>query len=195
MYVHVLGNNRIFWIQRGFIWMEIVVLLILILHHVQWYFSYTVTGHKYIRTAIFMPGLKGPPGHLVIGSSVRPSVCLSARNSVLLTNKVQYLKFGWWHSNQTWTVSSSMGSSHLTDITCPWGGRGQNIGLRDFCHTCISTLLLPGAFYLLLSNTITCKCNETQNLYACCCCLSILIVCLFVFNFYFILIFELFNFL
>ena len=28
-----------------------------------------------------------------------------------------------------------MGSSHFTDIICPWGmGRGQNVGLRDFCH-------------------------------------------------------------
>ena len=33
--------------------------------------------------------------------------CLSVRNSVPLSNKVQYLKFGWWYSNQTWTVSSS----------------------------------------------------------------------------------------
>ena len=67
-------------------------------------------------------------GHLVIRSSVRPSVCpsicLSVRNSVPLTNKVQYLKFGWWYSNQTWTVASSMGSSHFTDITCPWGWGG-----------------------------------------------------------------------
>ena len=37
-----------------------------------------------------------------------------------------------------------MGFSHFTDITCPWGvGRGQNVGLRDFCH--ILTLLPPGA--------------------------------------------------
>ena len=26
-----------------------------------------------------------------------------------------FLKFGWWYSNQTWTVSSSMGSSYFTD--------------------------------------------------------------------------------
>ena len=44
---------------------------------------------------------------------------------------------------QTWTVSSSMGFSHFTDIPCPWGwGRGQNVGIRDFCH--ILTLLPPG---------------------------------------------------
>ena len=52
---------------------------------------------------IFMPGLKGPPGHLVIGSSVclsfHLSVRLSVRLSVLLTHKVQYLKFGWWYSH------------------------------------------------------------------------------------------------
>ena len=36
-----------------------------------------------------------------------------------------------------------MGSSHFTDIPCPWGGAGQNVRLRDFCH--IWTLLPPGA--------------------------------------------------
>ena len=80
-------------------------------------------------------------GHLVTGSSVRPSVrlfvrpsvCLSVRNSVPLTNKVQYLKFGWWHSNQTWTVASFMGSSHFTDITCPWGlGGVKMLDLKIF---------------------------------------------------------------
>ena len=99
----------------------------------------------------YAPGLKGPPGAssvwIVCPSvrpSVRPSVSLSVRNSVPLINKVQYLKFGWPYSNQTWTVSSSKGSSHFTDITCPWGvGRGQNVGLRDFCHSL--TLLPPGA--------------------------------------------------
>ena len=35
-------------------------------------------------------------------------------------------------TNQTWTVSSSVDSSHLTDITCPWGWWSQNVGLRDF---------------------------------------------------------------
>ena len=56
---------------------------------------------------------------------VRPSVCLfvclsvrsSDRNSVPLTNKVQYLKFGWWCNNQTWPVSSSMGSVYIS-TTC-----------------------------------------------------------------------------
>ena len=81
----------------------------------------------------YAPGLKGLPGassNQIVRLSVRLSVCLSicpsVRYSVPLTNKVQYLKFGWWYSNQNWTVSSSMGSSHFTDITCPWGwGRGQ----------------------------------------------------------------------
>ena len=90
----------------------------------------------------YAPGLKGPPGassnwidHLFVcpsvclsvRPSVRLSVCLSVRpsvrNSVPLTNKLQYLKFGWWYSNQTWTV----GSSHFTDITCPWGWGGVKI--------------------------------------------------------------------
>ena len=74
----------------------------------------------------YAPGLKGLPGHRID----RPSV----RNSVPVTNtsKLQYLKFGWWYSNQTWTVSSSMGSSHYIDIKCPWGGAGSNVGPRDF---------------------------------------------------------------
>ena len=41
----------------------------------------------------YVPGLKGPPG-ASSNRIVRPSVCLSVRNSVPLTNKVQYLKFG-----------------------------------------------------------------------------------------------------
>ena len=58
------------------------------------------------------------------------SNCLSVRkmsnrlffsNSVLLTYKVQFLKFGWWYSNQTWTVSSSKGCLHFPDIISPWG--------------------------------------------------------------------------
>ena len=59
----------------------------------------------------YAPGLKGPPGASsvwIVRLSVRPSVCLSVcpsvRNSVPLTNKVQYLKFWWSYSIQTWTV-------------------------------------------------------------------------------------------
>ena len=99
----------------------------------------------------YAPGLKGPPGaccNRIVRLSVRPSVCLSVRNSVPLSNKVQYLKFGWWYSNQTWTVSPSMDCSHFTDIPCPWGWGGvKNVGLGDFCH--ILTLLLPGASVFL----------------------------------------------
>ena len=77
---------------------------------------------------------KSVGGHLDFGSSACPSVYPFVRNSVPLTNKVQYLKFGWSYSNHTWTVSSSMGSPHFTDILCPKGkvGRGQNVGLRYF---------------------------------------------------------------
>ena len=86
----------------------------------------------------YAPGLKGPPGassNQIVRLSVCLSVRLSVRNSVPLTIKVQYLKFGCWYNYQTWTVSSSKGCSHFTDITRPWGlGRGQNVGLRDFCH-------------------------------------------------------------
>ena len=93
-------------------------------------FSY---DHKCpLCVCFYAPGLKGPPGassNRIVRPSVLLFVCLfvcpSVRNSVPLTNKVQYLKFEWWYSNQTWTVSSSMGSSHFTDISCPWGGAGS----------------------------------------------------------------------
>ena len=68
----------------------------------------------------YAPGLKGPPGASSVWI-VCPSVCPSVRNSVPLINKVQYLKFGWSYSNQTWNVSSSKDCSHFTDITCPFG--------------------------------------------------------------------------
>ena len=90
------------------------------------------------RDNFYAPGLKGPPGASsvwIVRLSVRPSVCLSVclsvcpsvRNSVPLINKVQYLKCGWSYSNQTWTVSSSKGFSHFTDIPCPWGLGGVKI--------------------------------------------------------------------
>ena len=119
----------------------------------------------------YAPGLQGPPGassNRIVRPFVCPSVCPSVRNSVPLLNKVQYLKFGWWYSNQTWTVSSSIGSSHFTDIpSWEWGGQGQNEGLRDFCH--IWTLLMPGAsvfhkhmssFFLLFDQ---CRCILTVD--------------------------------
>ena len=76
---------------------------------------------------IFMPPawkIRRASSNRIVCPFVCPSVRLSVRNSVPLTNKVQYLKFGWWYSNQTWTVSPSMDSSHFTDITCPWGWGG-----------------------------------------------------------------------
>ena len=62
--------------------------------------------------------------HVHVQRPCGPVKRLSIRNSVPLINKVQYLKFRWSYSNQTWTVTSSKGNSHFTDITCPlgWGG-------------------------------------------------------------------------
>ena len=74
------------------------------------------------------PAWKVRQGHLVIGSSVGPSICPSVLNSVPLTNKVRYFKFGWWYSNHTWNVSSSIGCTHFNNITIPYGGAG----LTDF---------------------------------------------------------------
>ena len=91
--------------------------------------SLTRRGRQLSR-AFYAPGLKGPPRASSVWI-VRPSVCLSVcpsvHNSVPLIHKVQYLKFGWSYSNQTWMVSSSKGFSHFTDITCPWGRGGVNI--------------------------------------------------------------------
>ena len=89
--------------------------------------------------SFYASGLKDPPGtssNRIVCPSVRPSVCLSVcpsvRYSAPLTNKVQYLKFGWWYNPQTWTVSSSMGSSHFTDITCPGDGAGSKCSTPRF---------------------------------------------------------------
>ena len=57
--------------------------------------AYTSCYNDTIGTAPFCfyaPGLKGPPGassNRIVCPSVRPSVCLSVRNSIPLTNKVQ----------------------------------------------------------------------------------------------------------
>ena len=80
----------------------------------------TRSGYWTCQFFFMPPAWKVRRGHLVIGSSVRPSV----RNSVPLTSKVQYFQFGWWYSNQTWTVSSSIHSSQFTDITCPLASGG-----------------------------------------------------------------------
>ena len=96
----------------------------------------------------YAPAWKVDQGHLVIGSSVCPSVrlsvcpsvCPSVRNSVPLTNKVQYIKFVWWYSNHTWTVHLWFPHWHHLFLGV---GQNQNVGLRDFCN--FSTLLPPGA--------------------------------------------------
>ena len=69
---------------------------------------------------------------------------------------MQYLKFWWPYSNQTWIVSSSIlrvpGSSLASHA--PGVGRGNNVGLRDFCH--ILTLLSAGAsmFHKHMSSSV-----------------------------------------
>ena len=71
-----------------------------------------------VVVTLYDPGLKGLPGASsvwIVRPSVRLSIYLFFRNSVPLTNKVQYLKFGWSYSNQT------KGCSHFNDISCPWG--------------------------------------------------------------------------
>ena len=100
-------------------------------HHCKWYPVWLVINMLAIGRSMkvfpryfYAPGLKGPPGASsvwIVCPSVRPFVRPSVRNSVPLINKVQYLKFGWSYSNQTWNVSSSKDCSHFTDITCPWG--------------------------------------------------------------------------
>ena len=110
-----------------------------------------------------MPRLKCLPGHLVIGSSVYLSVCPSVRMSVCisvpLTNKVQYLMFWWWYSNQTWTVSSSGISSHFTDITCSWGRAGSKCRTEMFAifwlccrwgHPCFTNTCLVFILFIYL---------------------------------------------
>ena len=49
------------------------------------------------KLSFYATGMKGPPGassNLIVRLSVCLSVRLSVRNSVPLTNKMQYLKFG-----------------------------------------------------------------------------------------------------
>ena len=83
---------------------------------------------QYIESgeSINFSGLKSPLlKHLVILSFVCPSVRLIVRKSVPLTSKVQYLKFGWSYSAQTWTLRSFKGCLHFPCITCPLDGAGQ----------------------------------------------------------------------
>ena len=80
----------------------------------------------HIDIDFYAPGLKGPSGassNWIVCLSVHLSLCLSVCRSVIPSRL--HLKFGWWYSNQTWTLSSSMGSLHFTDIPCPWGGVGS----------------------------------------------------------------------
>ena len=94
-------------------------------------------------TLIFMPHSL----EVLWGTSSSRIFCLSVRNSVPSTFKVQYLKFRWSYSNQT----SSKGCSHFLGITCPWVGLGQNVGLTrlsdfDFVPAgdiCVSQTFLP----------------------------------------------------
>ena len=69
-----------------------------------------VPTYTYFYTSV-LKGLLGASSNRI----VRPFV----RNSVPITYKVQYLKYEWLYSNQTWTVSSSMGCSHFTDTNAP----------------------------------------------------------------------------
>ena len=62
----------------------------------------------------------------------RSAGSISVRDSVPLTHKVQYLKFGRWYSYQTWTVSSSMDCSHFIDIPCPLSGAGSKCRTYKF---------------------------------------------------------------
>ena len=76
---------------------------------------------------LFMPPVwKVRRRRLVIGSSIRLSIHPFVRNSVPLTNKVQYLKFGSWYSNQTWSISSSWLLTlhfHPMPLGVGWGQR------------------------------------------------------------------------
>ena len=67
-----------------------------------------------------------------MGSSIRLSICLSVCPKFHPSYRVQYLKFRWSYSYQTWTVSSSMGSSHFTAETL----------LQDPCSMHLVTLTL-----------------------------------------------------
>ena len=109
--------------------------------------STSTTYVKYLwYIPFYAPGLKGLQGHLVIGSSVCLSVplfgCLSVIPSHLQT-KCNILSLGYdtviniGLLVHVWVPHASL-TSHAPGV-----GRGQNVGLRDFCY--ISTLLPLGA--------------------------------------------------
>ena len=119
-----------------------------------------------LAIAFYAPDWKVHQGHLIIGSSI----CLFGRNSVPLTDKVQYLKFWWSYSNQTWTVSSSKGCSHLTDIKCPTVG----VGMWDFdfarfwlcCRRrlpCFTNTCLVCHWDTVFTNTSSCTCQTAAS--------------------------------
>ena len=105
----------------------------------------------------YAPGLKGPPGHLVIGLSVCPFDCPSVRPSVCPYIHTAYkqsaiFKVWWWYNNQT-DCKFIYGFLTLHWHLMPLGvGRRLNVGLRDFCHSLTS--LPPGAsvFHKHMSN-------------------------------------------
>ena len=101
------------------------------------------------------PAWKVRQGHLVFGSSVRLSVCPYFHPAY----KVQYLKFGWLYSNQTWDCKFIYGFLTLHWHPMPVGGGvgwGQNVGFRDFAifwlccrrgHPCFTSTCLVEFWY------------------------------------------------
>ena len=94
------------------------------------YWGETIFFAFYTRGSGFKP--EKSLGHVVFDSSVSRFVCLSVHNFFLLTYKVEYLKFSWWHSNQILTVDSSKSThisltSHTLEV-----GHGQNVGYKIF---------------------------------------------------------------
>ena len=66
---------------------------------------------KDIFTPLAWKGLSRASSSQIVRRSVFPIFCPAY--------KVQYLKFGWSYSYQTWNVCSSKGCSYFTDITDP----------------------------------------------------------------------------
>ena len=78
---------------------------------------------------IFMPpAWKVCQGHLVFGLTVRLSVIPSR-----FINKVQYLKFGWSYSNQTW-LKVHLRVAHTSLTSHALGGAGSKFGTQRFCY-------------------------------------------------------------
>ena len=111
-----------------------------------------------LNFSFYARGLKGLPGAYTCSNwIVRLSVCLFLIPSHL--QKVQYLKFGWWYSNQTWTVclsrvphTSQTSHAHLTWLL---------LGAFVF-HKHMLSLLCPWTFLLSRSNVVI---NSSELLY------------------------------